>query len=111
MALVKIRPRQPRVWNKKHDRNIPPGAVYVGRPTKWGNPFSHVFYAQVLPGNVTRTRGEALERYCHWLLLPEQDELRAAMKRELRGKDLVCWCAPLDCHADIILVEANYTNW
>jgi len=26
---------------------------------------------------------------------------------ELRGKDLVCWCAPLPCHADILLELAN----
>jgi hypothetical protein len=28
----------PRVWNKR-DPNLPPGAVYVGRPSRYGNPF------------------------------------------------------------------------
>lgn len=28
----------PRVWNKR-DPNVPPDAVYVGRPSKWGNDF------------------------------------------------------------------------
>lgn len=28
----------PRVYNKHHG-DAPPGAVYIGRPTKWGNPF------------------------------------------------------------------------
>jgi hypothetical protein len=26
---------------------------------------------------------------------------------ELRGKDLVCWCAPDACHADVLLELAN----
>jgi hypothetical protein len=31
----------------------------------------------------------------------------AAAKTELRGKDLVCWCAPKLCHADVLLEIAN----
>lgn len=35
-------------------------------------------------------------------------ELKAAARDELRGKDLVCWCAPdLPCHADVLLAVAN----
>jgi len=33
-------------------------------------------------------------------------ELLAALP-ELRGKDLVCWCSPLPCHADVLLELAN----
>jgi hypothetical protein len=63
--------------------------VYVGRPTKWGNPFK-----------IGRdgTRAEVIERYERWLL--EQPELVAALD-ELRGKTLGCWCAPEPCHADV----------
>ncbi len=29
------------------------------------------------------------------------------MKAELKGKDLVCWCAPKACHAETIMEIAN----
>ena len=31
----------PKVYNKRRSSEIPKGAVYVGRPTQWGNPFSN----------------------------------------------------------------------
>lgn len=75
-------------------RRIPAGAVYVGRPSKWGNPFE-----------VGRdgTRAQVVERYRAWLC--DQPDLIAALP-ELRGRDLVCWCAPLACHADVLLSAA-----
>lgn len=85
---------------------MPAGAVYVGRPTKWGNPF---LIAQ--PSD----RAAAVDCYRRWLageagLGPPAAEGRtlAAAVHELRGKDLVCWC-PLDqpCHADVLLELAN----
>jgi hypothetical protein len=75
---------------------VPEGAVYVGRPSKWGNPFR-------LTKGVDRAR--VIARYRGWLFA--QPALVADVKRELRGKDLVCWCAPLACHADILLEVAN----
>ena len=84
----------PRVLNKRTDK-IPPDAVYVGRPTKWGNPF-------VIgeDGN----REEVVGRYEYWIerQLQLMDELP-----ELKGKDLVCWCSPLPCHADVLMELAN----
>lgn len=97
----------PIVWNKKHARRIPADAVYVGRPSKWGNPFSHIPGAAVKVGWQVATREEAITEYERWIWEPRQDMLRAAMRRELKGKDLVCWCAPLDCHANIIVEIAN----
>lgn len=91
-----------KVWNKRSS-NIPAGAVYVGRPTKWGNPFSH------MPGTLARhkvaTRDEAVDAYKAWLL--SQPHLLKAAKQELQGKDLVCWCAPLRCHAEVLMEVAN----
>jgi hypothetical protein len=53
-------------------------------------------------------RAYAIAAYSSWLQdEPEQAELLKAVKKELRGKDLVCWCAPLECHADILLKIAN----
>jgi hypothetical protein len=72
--------------------------VYIGRPSKWGNPFSH------LPRSRAEvrvdSRKEAVARYEDWL--QTQPALIAAAKRELRGKVLGCWCAPLACHGHVL---------
>lgn len=90
----------PKVLNKQTDP-IPPGAVYVGRPSKWGNPYK--------VGPYTRERAVALYReLIERALADPEDPFDAKVKlEELRGKDLVCWCAPLPCHADILLELAN----
>lgn len=82
----------PVVFNKKTD-SIPEDAVYVGRPSKWGNPFK-----------LKANRSECVECYRQWLL---RNPRLLADLHELRGKDLVCWCAPLACHADVLLELAN----
>lgn len=78
---------------------MPPNAVKVDRSTRWGNPFG------VGPG---RTRRQAVAAFALHLAATEQDSLRAEIRRELRGRDLACWC-PLDqpCHADVLLLLAN----
>ena len=73
-----------------------PDAVYVGRPSKWGNPYKI--------GNGW-SRDDVVVRYDLWLR--QHPELIADAKKELRGKDLICWCAPLRCHADVLLEVAN----
>lgn len=93
---------------------MPDGAVYVGRPTRWGNPWRigvHLCaghgrdYVQI----PVTTRSEAVKFFADTLSImprnyPSNEEVRA----ELRGRDLVCWCA-LDqpCHADVLLEMAN----
>lgn len=93
----------PKVLNKRTD-SIPEGAVYVGRPSKWGNPFK-VGSRGVVPhmGKIDHT--EAVRLYKEWLW--RRPDLIEQAKSELRGKDLVCWCAPLPCHADVLLELAN----
>jgi hypothetical protein len=81
LMAQRIQRRRTKGWR------MPPGAVYVGRPTRWGNPF----------------RGaEAVPQYAAWFPTSGLDY------RELRGRSLVCWC-PLSqaCHADILLQIAN----
>jgi hypothetical protein len=72
-----------------------PFDVYIGRPSKWGNPF-----------RVGRDggRGQVIERYREWLR--SQHSLMAALP-ELRGKVLGCWCKPLACHGDVLVEMAN----
>ena len=74
-----------RVLNRKTLATTPDGAVYIGRPSKWGNPF-------VIGRDGTRT--EVIEKYRDWLFTCRLD-LRDDARRELRGRDLVCWCSPL----------------
>ena len=64
--------------------------VYIGRPSKWGNPFKV---------GVDGTRGEVIEKYRdHVLSTPE---LMGSLY-ELEGKDLGCWCKPNPCHGDVL---------
>lgn len=84
-----------KVHNKRAG-TAPEDAVYVGRPSKFGNPFA-----------IGRdgSRDEVVAKYRAWLMA-SPDLLKAA-QRELSGKDLVCWCAPAACHADVLLEVAN----
>lgn len=85
-----------RLYNKYRDKHIPAGAVSIMRPGPWGNPYTigrdgsrdvvcglFELYAETMPGFKDRIR------------------------RELRGKDLVCCCAPLRCHGETLLRIAN----
>ena len=86
---------KPRVLNRRTD-GIPLGAVYVGRPTEWGNPYR-------IGGAMSR--GLAVYKYLQ--LVKRDPEMMERAKAVLRGKDLVCWCAPKPCHADVLLEVAN----
>jgi hypothetical protein len=94
---------RPSVVNKRKHKPTP-NDVYIGRPSKWGNPFSH------LPGTLAEyrvnTRDEAIDAYFEWI--KAQPHLLAALP-ELAGKTLVCWCKPALCHGDVLadLVEAT----
>lgn len=85
----------PKVLNKYKD-GLPKNSVYIGRPSKWGNPF-------VIGKDGTRE--EVIAKYREWLL--SQPEKVEAVKRELAGKDLVCFCSPKTCHGDILIELAN----
>lgn len=85
----------PRVLNRKH-HGVPHDAVYVGRPSRWGNPF------KIGPDG---DRAEVIAKYRAFLDL--NPSLRALARQELAGRDLVCWCAPEPCHADVLLEVAN----
>lgn len=91
----------PRVLNKRTDK-IPPDAIYVGRPSKWGNPYMVYPHKGAL---IRVAHSLAVNQYKEYIA--EHPELIEVAKKELRGKDLVCWCAPLPCHADILLELVN----
>lgn len=96
---------------------MPQNTVCVTRPTQWGNPFRE---------GPTLTKEEAVEAYralilrdyktlrflwpwtaVAWISVREGKDLNEWV-RQLRGKDLACFC-PLDkpCHADVLLELAN----
>lgn len=79
--------------------------VYIGRPSIWGNPFSHLENSKAQ--FKTATRDEAVEKYRLWILT--QPELLAKLP-SLKGKVLGCWCAPARCHGDVLAELANRTS-
>lgn len=97
----------PKVLNKRYlDKDYlfeHKDCVYVGRPSKWGNRYTHSFEGTLAEVQVP-TREDAVRAYERWIL--EQPQLLADL-HELRGKDLVCWCAPKPCHGDVLLRLAN----
>jgi hypothetical protein len=78
---------------------MPPDTVYVGRPTKWGNPYNIADMDEPTPNK----RENAVLAYRISMLT-----VGTEIRRELSGKNLACWC-PLDqpCHADVLLEIAN----
>lgn len=115
MTPQRIQRRRDAGWVK------PSGAVYVGRPGIFGNPFA----PDKIPGWATMSRENVVQDYRRWLFHLHGTTMRDgkivcwcfdhgdrqavldALPR-LRGKDLMCWCkldAP--CHADVLLELAN----
>lgn len=131
---ARIQRRRTRGWRK------PEGAVYVGRGTKWGNPCTQVRYpaldgseweregrlhktsgqhhAFVHPDKAVTwhlvkdaTREQAVAMFRDWL--EQRPSLAEAVRTELVGRDLMCWCPlvdadgkPVPCHADVLLALA-----
>lgn len=105
----------------------PAGSVYVGRPTRYGNPARLVRAESGLlvqwgtEGGVVGTwptdgrdaRRFATELYASWINQPEQADTRTLFRALLHGRDLTCWCPlpadgqPDHCHAAVLLKLAN----
>lgn len=113
---------------------MPEGVLYVGRPSKWGNPYWDIKRyglelclemfentAQGIWNPTVIPRGPHYESWLRWLYNYHVEWTARisghpleVIRRELRGKDLACWCPPVDkdnrpvrCHADILLRLAN----
>lgn len=110
------------------DQSPPPGTIYVGRPSIYGNPFR---LGESYCGPTIRahhTAAGVVEAFRTWLALDTLDPLfwdrelivahvkiKAALIRgDLAGRDVSCWCPLVDdegrrvpCHADILLAAAN----
>lgn len=73
----------------------PATAAYIGRGTMYGNPFKI---------GVDGTRSEVIARF-------RSEVLPELPVEELRGKDLVCHCAPKECHGEAILTKLYGDAW
>lgn len=118
MSPVRKQRRRTKGWR------APANSTYVGRGSKWGNPYavtqhsathtvtdtrtSGVIYST---GSDTEARRVAVAWYRAWL--DNQPELRTAARQQLAGRDLLCWCPfpaegePDHCHAAVLLELAN----
>lgn len=81
---------------KDPDAKARQDCVYIGRPSKWGNPFAI---------GKDGTREEVVEKYRTYL--SSRPDLVAQARKELGGKNLVCFCAPKLCHGNILIEIAN----
>lgn len=66
--------------------------VYIGRPSKWGNPFTIG-----KDGN----RDQVVAKFRYWI--KHQGIYLLDDLESLRGKKLGCYCAPLQCHGDVYI--------
>lgn len=83
--------------------------IYIGRPMKGipgsvlGNPF------KMGPDG---SRVEVIQKYRQWLWNHIQNENQLIINELLRihdsKSDVICWCAPLPCHGDVVLKAADY---
>jgi hypothetical protein len=89
---------------------MPEGAVYVGRPSAWSNP-----YRGSNPADAVDLFRDMLARAPiangSWRPAKSGETVYETIRRELANKNLACWC-PLDqpCHADVLLEIANGVN-
>jgi hypothetical protein len=114
--------------SRKKGWRMPPNTVKVDRATGYGNPFPITKGTQSTAGVTSEvwsvgtwegpamwlrdTKVEAAElsvkAFRAWIESPGQQNILDRAKRELRGKNLACWCKPGEpCHADVLLELAN----
>lgn len=123
MTPQRIQRRRTKGWR------MPEGAVYVGRPGRWGNPYRAIRGTVYGPGYAgigelvaysTHAPAHhaieyAVDYYRHDIDCAIRSRLTTAeIRQHLAGKDLACWCRlvddqgqPVPCHADVLLEIAN----
>jgi hypothetical protein len=89
--------------------------VCVDRTSKWGNPFPIGVYLRTEPNGTKALTELAWAEARKLAVFGFENNLRlgtlkytvAEVRRELRGKNLACWCKEGPCHADVLLEIAN----
>jgi hypothetical protein len=77
---------------------VEPFDIYIGRPSKWGNPFKI---------GKDGSREEVIQKYRQWVSTDPM--LMTQLATELKGKVLGCWCKPDACHGDVLAELADET--
>jgi hypothetical protein len=72
--------------------------VFIGRPSKWGNPYSHK--KNTTAKYKVKTKKEAIQKYKEWF--KTQPDLIHSLS-ELKDKVLGCYCHPNPCHGDVLI--------
>lgn len=86
-----------------------PYDVYIGRPSMWGNPYSHKEGTSAK--YKVATVEEAISAYRKWLMNRYYNgEITTEQLASLYGKRLGCWCAPGPCHGDVLKDAAEWAK-
>ena len=81
--------------------------VYIGRGSKWGNPYSHKDGTKAL--YKATDREDSIQKYRQHLFLQiKNKEITIEDLKELNGKVLGCFCKPQSCHGDVIVSAVNW---
>lgn len=79
-----------------------PYDVYIGRPSRWGNPFEI---------GKDGTREEVINKYRTWLMDEYyKGHIQHTELSALYGKKLGCWCSPKACHGDVLVEAAEWAE-
>ena len=89
----------PMILNLRTDRPRP-HQLYIGRPSKWGNPIRLRHEGERIRA-VSRYRTDLIDRL-------RTGRVTRAELAEIYGRPLVCWCAPLACHGHVLLAIAEW---
>lgn len=89
---------------KNKDFYKPTDLVYIGRPSKWGNPYTHELGTLALFR--VANRDIAISRYKEYVTSGDGKHLLKDL-HELKGKVLVCYCKPNTCHGDVLIELVN----
>ena len=97
--------------SRKKGWTLPENTFSVARPTMFGNPF--IVSPKARPGArsgcsyiCVPTVEDAVE--CFREMVRQSKDWQEMVKRQLRGKNLACWCKLGEpCHADVLLEIAN----
>jgi GH24 family phage-related lysozyme (muramidase) len=120
MSPQRVQRKRTKCWR------MPENTVYVGRGSKWGNPYRVVAQFKNGPFDVYHedwflgqsTGREDAQRIAVNKYLEARENYRhnipddATIQAELKGKNLACWCSGVTpCHADVLLRLANAEDW
>lgn len=89
--LDALRAREPELIPRVVHCRRDPFDLYIGRPSKWGNPY------RIGPDG---DRAQVIRRFEHHVRFKRGDLL--AELGELEGQTLGCHCAPEPCHGDVL---------